>query len=331
MLAESGIVRNDIRSSFGSASGTAEGVPMTLELTLTDIAGGGKPFAGAAVYVWHCTREGEYSLYSPNVQNENFLRGVQVADATGKVRFTSVFPGLLLRSLAARPLRGLPRPGGHRRRGQADRHLAGRAAPARLRNRVRHGRLRLGGNLGRVSLAGDNVFGDDGGVHQLATAPATSRGLQGGPTVPVDTITAPDRRRTGRAPAEPLISRPAASAPPVPAGCPRPRATSCAEDPTGPAPGVSASSFSSMGTRRYRWPSTTSPGCTPFAVRNGFSRAATDMIRWTRAHAVHARRSACAACWCPPGRADRGSSAEPGNVVESSRPVRSGAPERRPR
>ena len=58
VLAESGIVRGDIRSSFGTASGIAEGVPMTLELTLTDIAVG-TPFAGVAVYVWHCTREGE--------------------------------------------------------------------------------------------------------------------------------------------------------------------------------------------------------------------------------------------------------------------------------
>src|SRR6478672_7973395 len=31
VLQQSGIVRSDIRSSFGDASGTAEGVPMTLE------------------------------------------------------------------------------------------------------------------------------------------------------------------------------------------------------------------------------------------------------------------------------------------------------------
>ena len=92
VLTDSGIVRSDIRSSFGAASGRAEGVPMTLELTVTDLAGG-KPFAGAAVYVWHCTREGGYSLYSPDVEDENFLRGVQIADAAGRVRFTSVFPG----------------------------------------------------------------------------------------------------------------------------------------------------------------------------------------------------------------------------------------------
>ena len=68
----------------------------------------------------------------PRVENQNFLRGVQVADAGGSVRYTSVFPGLLLRALAARPLRGLPQPGGI-----ADAATpsppAGRAAPARLR------------------------------------------------------------------------------------------------------------------------------------------------------------------------------------------------------
>jgi hypothetical protein len=27
--------------------------------------------------------------------------------------------------------------------------------------------------MSQVSLAGDNVFGDDGGIHQIATCPAT--------------------------------------------------------------------------------------------------------------------------------------------------------------
>ena len=63
MLVESGIVRQDIRSSFGSYSGTAEGVPLTIDLTIVD-AGSGAPMAGAAVYAWHCDRDGGYSLYS---------------------------------------------------------------------------------------------------------------------------------------------------------------------------------------------------------------------------------------------------------------------------
>ena len=92
MLEQSGIVRSDIRSSFGDASGTAEGVPMTLELHLKDLANGGAAFAGVAVYVWHCDREGGYSLYSDGITEENYLRGVQIADDAGKVTFTSIFP-----------------------------------------------------------------------------------------------------------------------------------------------------------------------------------------------------------------------------------------------
>ena len=92
VLEQSGIVRSDIRSSFGDSSGTAEGVPMTLELVVSDLANGGVPFAGVAVYVWHCTREGGYSMYSQGVEDQNFLRGVQIADSDGRVRFTSIFP-----------------------------------------------------------------------------------------------------------------------------------------------------------------------------------------------------------------------------------------------
>ncbi|HEV7646944.1 MAG TPA: intradiol ring-cleavage dioxygenase [Actinophytocola sp.] len=91
VLTESGIVRSDIRASFGSANGTAEGVPLRVELTVV-AAGTGAALPGAAVYVWHCDRDGNYSLYSPATANENYLRGVQAADDAGKVAFTSIFP-----------------------------------------------------------------------------------------------------------------------------------------------------------------------------------------------------------------------------------------------
>ncbi|WP_255508808.1 hypothetical protein [Micromonospora sp. A202] len=39
----------------------AEGVPLTIELTIRDLANGGKAFAGTAVYVWHCDRAGTAS------------------------------------------------------------------------------------------------------------------------------------------------------------------------------------------------------------------------------------------------------------------------------
>ncbi len=90
VLIESGVVRSDITGSFGSYSGTAEGVPMTLTMTMQDLAKNGAAGAGMAIYVWHCTREGEYSLYG--VEDQNYLRGVQVADDSGTVTFTSIFP-----------------------------------------------------------------------------------------------------------------------------------------------------------------------------------------------------------------------------------------------
>ena len=46
VLEQSGIVRSDIRSSFGTAGGTAQGVPMQLELVIKDLADGGGGFEG---------------------------------------------------------------------------------------------------------------------------------------------------------------------------------------------------------------------------------------------------------------------------------------------
>jgi protocatechuate 3,4-dioxygenase beta subunit len=89
---ESGIVRDDIRSSFGSLSGWTEGVPMTIDLTLLDTTKNCAVGAGMAVYVWHCDRAGDYSLYSQAAVDKNYLRGVQVADQDDRVSFTSIFP-----------------------------------------------------------------------------------------------------------------------------------------------------------------------------------------------------------------------------------------------
>jgi len=93
VLTESGVVRSDITPSFGSASGVADGVPMTIRMKVYDLDGeDATVLAGAAVYVWHCDRDGEYSMYSDTVGDENYLRGVQEADADGVVEFTSIFP-----------------------------------------------------------------------------------------------------------------------------------------------------------------------------------------------------------------------------------------------
>lgn len=93
VLTQSGIVRSDIRSSFGSLSGTAAGVPLTVTLKLVSVSGACANLEGYAVYLWHCTRDGGYSLYSSGVTAQNYLRGVQVSDASGELTFTTIFPG----------------------------------------------------------------------------------------------------------------------------------------------------------------------------------------------------------------------------------------------
>jgi protocatechuate 3,4-dioxygenase beta subunit len=91
VLTETGVVRSDIRSSFAGLTGTAEGVPLSVVLTIVSAATC-EPLASQAVYLWHCDGEGRYSLYSSGATNQNYLRGVQEADATGKVTFSTIFP-----------------------------------------------------------------------------------------------------------------------------------------------------------------------------------------------------------------------------------------------
>lgn len=92
-LALSGIVRSDIRSSIAGATGTADGVPLTVQLRLVDTSSSCADLSGYAVYLWHCDRLGRYSMYASALTGENYLRGVQESDANGLVSFTTIFPG----------------------------------------------------------------------------------------------------------------------------------------------------------------------------------------------------------------------------------------------
>ncbi len=90
VLAMDGVVRRDLRASFAGMSGRAEGVPLDLEISVAagpDCAA----VAGRAVYLWQNDAAGAYSLY--DLPGENYLRGLQAADAQGRVRFTAIVPG----------------------------------------------------------------------------------------------------------------------------------------------------------------------------------------------------------------------------------------------
>ncbi|RVX42621.1 protocatechuate 3,4-dioxygenase beta subunit [Nonomuraea polychroma] len=186
ILTQSGIVRSDIRSSIGSASGTAAGVPLTIELTIQDTSAGCSALSGAAVYLWHCDRDGNYSMYSEAVTGENYLRGVQEADSTGKVSFTSIFPGCYAGRWPHVHFEVYP---SLAKATTSDNQIATSqlALPKDICDSVyaTDGYSQSVSNLSRLSLDSDNIF-SDGYTSQLGTvAGSVSSGLTVGLTVPV--------------------------------------------------------------------------------------------------------------------------------------------------
>jgi protocatechuate 3,4-dioxygenase beta subunit len=179
VLTQSGIVRADIRSSFG-ASGTAvaAGTPLTVKLRLVNTSSGCAPLAELAVYLWHCDATGGYSLYSSRVAGQNYLRGVQVSDDAGEVRFTTVFPGCypsrwphlhfeIYRS-AATAVSG----------GNALRTSQLALPESACRTVYAQDALYPGSNrnFDRFGRYSDSVFGRDGGALQLAAASGDNSG-----------------------------------------------------------------------------------------------------------------------------------------------------------
>ncbi len=176
VLSLGGVVRSDIRSSFGGLSGTADGVPLTVTLTLVS-ATTCAPLAGRAIYLWHCDRPGRYSLYSSGVTNQNYLRGVQEADASGRVTFTTIFPGCYSGRWPHIHFEVFP----------------SLAAATSVANKIATSQLALpkeacdavyasGGyessltNLSRVTLASDNVFSDGSSLQLASTTGSPSSG-----------------------------------------------------------------------------------------------------------------------------------------------------------
>src|SRR5215470_15179233 len=92
VLDDSGIVRHDIRRSFGDRRQLAQGVPLRLNLTVTDASNDYAPLSGLAVYLWHCDRSGRYSMYASGLEDENYLRGIAKTDSEGTAWFQTIFP-----------------------------------------------------------------------------------------------------------------------------------------------------------------------------------------------------------------------------------------------
>jgi protocatechuate 3,4-dioxygenase beta subunit len=173
VLSQSGVVRSDIRSSFGEYSGTADGVPLTIRVAVQDASNGCAALAGAAVYLWHCDRAGRYSLYSEGSTDQNYLRGVQETDGDGVVTFASVFPACY--SGRWPHIHFEVYPSLEEATDDANKIATSQIAlPEDTCNQVYatggySQNSQSLGNMQQVSLESDNVFGDDGGAQQLGT------------------------------------------------------------------------------------------------------------------------------------------------------------------
>jgi protocatechuate 3,4-dioxygenase beta subunit len=170
VLDDSGIVRSDITSSFGSSTTKAEGIPLTINLTVTDAGNGYSALEGAAVYLWHCNRDGQYSMYSQGVSDENYLRGVQATNAAGTATYTSIFPAAYDGRWPHIHFEVYSSVDEATSSGQIVK-TSQIALPEAACKEVyaTTGYEASVQNLARTSLTQDMVFSNDGGIYQLAT------------------------------------------------------------------------------------------------------------------------------------------------------------------
>ena len=76
------------------------GLPLSLTLTIVNSNNSCTAIEGARVDIWHCDKDGYYSEYSEpgylgtiDYTGKTFLRGIQLTDANGQVKFTTIYPG----------------------------------------------------------------------------------------------------------------------------------------------------------------------------------------------------------------------------------------------
>jgi protocatechuate 3,4-dioxygenase beta subunit len=91
---DEGLNRSDIRIDTSDGSVVA-GTTFTLVLRVSQLVNCvRKPLPGATVDIWHCDAAGIYSdIAAEGTTGKDFLRGYQVTNNGGVVKFTTVLPG----------------------------------------------------------------------------------------------------------------------------------------------------------------------------------------------------------------------------------------------
>ena len=92
--------RSDIRSDTSDGS-VQDGIPLRLILHVYDVdnndgdgVGSCTPLTNAKVDIWHANSKGIYSgVKDAGTGQNDYLRGYQMTDENGTVRFTTIYPG----------------------------------------------------------------------------------------------------------------------------------------------------------------------------------------------------------------------------------------------
>lgn len=87
--------RADIRPDPSNGK-VSEGTPLDVSVRVYQLGSQCMPLAGALVDLWQCDAMGVYSDVRDNnfdTRGQKFLRGHQITDKTGLVRFRTVYPG----------------------------------------------------------------------------------------------------------------------------------------------------------------------------------------------------------------------------------------------
>lgn len=96
LFVEEDLNRSDIRPDPSNGQ-ISEGTQLDLTFHISSVANSlCTPLAGSQVDIWHCDADGIYSDTSQlgmNSVGQRFLRGFQISDESGVVKFTTIYPG----------------------------------------------------------------------------------------------------------------------------------------------------------------------------------------------------------------------------------------------
>lgn len=216
ILSNTAIVRSDMTEG-------KTGVPLTIRLKLLDVNNSCAPISNAAVYIWHCDKDGLYSGYD-NSNNAGqagltYLRGIQVSDSTGRVTFKTIYPGWYVGRITHIHVQVFL----NNDTGTTAMATTQMAFPLAITAAVYNSALYpKGQNTSVTSFAADNIFSDGTSTEMLTLSGSVVKGYVGGMVIGVDTsgATAASGSATAGTPPADGASGPAPSGPPPGASAP---------------------------------------------------------------------------------------------------------------